>query len=122
MIEALVAAVLFSVGVLAVFGLQGAMASLQADSQYRSEAVDIESDLSGRMWTDLTNLSSFAGTNAASNSYITDNYSDWVSKLERLPNGKVSITVDSDEVTIEVTWAAADNETHQYTAYHTMTR
>lgn len=55
LLEALIAILLFSMGVLAVVGLQAAMIKNTADSRYRSEASYIAQQWIGRMWADPDN-------------------------------------------------------------------
>lgn len=55
LLEALIAILLFSMGVLAVVGLQAAMIKNTADSKYRSEASYIAQQWIGRMWADPDN-------------------------------------------------------------------
>lgn len=59
LLEALVAILLFSMGVLALVGLQGAMIKNTSDSKYRADASYIAQQWIGRMWADPTNLSAY---------------------------------------------------------------
>lgn len=55
MLEAMIAILLFSMGVLAVVGLQAAMIKNTADSKFRAEASYIAQQWVGRMWADPDN-------------------------------------------------------------------
>lgn len=61
LIEALIALLIFSVGVLGIVGLQSTAAKVSGDARYRSEAALLANELIGRMWasnrrTDVTPL------------------------------------------------------------------
>ena len=90
LIEAMVAVLIFSVGVLAIVGLQAVMVKNTTDSKYRSEASYIAQQRLGRMWIDPANLAAYAEV-------TTD-----ISAL--LPNGTRSTTLVGSQVTVTVTW------------------
>jgi len=50
LIEALLAILIFSIGVLGIIGLQGSAVKVSSDAKYRSEAALLANDLIGRMW------------------------------------------------------------------------
>jgi type IV pilus assembly protein PilV len=50
LIEALIAILIFSVGVLGIIGLQGSAVKVSTDAKYRSEAALLANELIGRMW------------------------------------------------------------------------
>ena len=55
MLEALVAVLLFSMGILALVGLQAAMVKNTSDAKYRSEASLIAQQRVGQIWTKIPN-------------------------------------------------------------------
>jgi type IV pilus assembly protein PilV len=59
LLEALVAVLLFSLGVLALVGLQGAMIKNTSDSKFRAEASYIAQQWIGMMWADPGNIASY---------------------------------------------------------------
>jgi type IV pilus assembly protein PilV len=59
LLEALVAILLFSLGVLALVGLQGAMVKNTSDSKFRAEASYIAQQRIGMMWADPGNLPAY---------------------------------------------------------------
>src|SRR4051812_50179651 len=63
LIEVLVAILIFSVGVLAIVGLQANMIQNTADAKYRSEASYIAQVRIGQMWADPANLSTYLEAN-----------------------------------------------------------
>jgi type IV pilus assembly protein PilV len=91
LIEAMIAILIFSLGILAVVGLQATMIKATADAKYRSEASYIAQVRLGQMWADPDNLASFLETD-------TD-----ISSL--LPGGKRTVTQPATgQYTVTVTW------------------
>ena len=70
MIEALVAILIFSMGILAMMGLQAASVKLSSDAKYRSDASLLANELIGQMWvsdrTPATLIANFKCTAASS--------------------------------------------------------
>lgn len=105
LLEALVAILIFSMGILAVVGLQAAMIKNTSDSKFRADASYIAQQRVGEMWVDQANLAAFGETD-------TD-----ISAL--LPNGTRTTTRDPanpNQFTVRVTWQQpGDSETHNLT-------
>jgi type IV pilus assembly protein PilV len=100
MLEALIAILIFSFGLLAISGLQGAMIKNTTDSNYRAEAGYIVQQQVGRMWADPTNLASYVGTTA----------------IPRLPNGSLVVTrTTGNRFNFVVTWRTPGQDTHNFT-------
>lgn len=77
LLEVLIAILIFSIGILAVVGMQAAAINNVNDSKYRSEAAFLTNRLLSQMWTDAgsMNLYNYPGTGgvpAKLNSWITD--------------------------------------------------
>lgn len=62
LLEAMIAILLFSMGVLAIVGLQAAMIKNTADSKFRADAGFIAQQRIGLMWSDPDNLGSYVET------------------------------------------------------------
>lgn len=64
LLEAMIAILIFSVGVLAIVGLQAAMIKNTSDSKFRADASYIAQQRVGQMWADPDNADSYieAGT------------------------------------------------------------
>jgi len=91
LLEALVAILIFSMGVLALVGLQAAMIKGTSDSKYRADASFIAQQRIGLMWSDPANALGKVETN-------TD-----ISDL--LPNGTRSVAATgTGQYVITVTW------------------
>ena len=70
LIEALIAILIFSIGILAVVGMQGAAIKNVTDSRSRSEAAFLASELVAQMWVDQNINASGANTsNVTVNNY-----------------------------------------------------
>lgn len=109
LLEALVAVLLFSMGVLALVGLQAAMVKNTADSQFRSEASYIAQQWLGLMWAnpDPANLPLYA---------IPDNTDPRFDISGLLPNGTRTVTVSGvSEVTVTINWQQPGKEPHHFT-------
>lgn len=116
LIEALVAVLLFTVGVLALVGLQGAMTRNQTEAKLRGDASFLASEIVGTMWGDAGNVASYATASCAS--YARCN--EWKTKVERvMPGGTVAVAVGSGAtagaVTVTVSWTTPGDGTHNYT-------
>jgi type IV pilus assembly protein PilV len=95
LIEAVVALVLFSAGIVGLIGLQARMVTAQSDAKYRADAVYLVSELVGAMWADRPNLASYATA---------------------LPSGSAAVTVNNGIVTVTLTWTPPNYGTHTYSA------
>lgn len=113
LIEALVAVLIFMLGVLGLIGLQGSMTRAQTESKIRADASYLASEIVGRMWADVPNVNAYAGTDSCTASSCTE----WRAKVEKLlPSGEAAITVNSltGDVSITVTWTMPDGQAHKY--------
>jgi len=107
MVEAMIAILIFSMGVLAVVGLQAAMVKNTADSKYRADASYIAQQKIGEMWANPDNLASYPGTT--------------VDISSQLPSGSLTITqAATDEHTITVTWQKTGEAQHNFTTTATI--
>ena len=96
-LEALIALLIFSFGILALVGLQAAMIKNTSDNKYRADASFLAQERIGRMWTDPNNLGNYACTNVAAGQCGD------VSGV--LPNGTRTVRVDArGYVTVDVAW------------------
>ncbi len=60
LLEALIAILIFSLGILAIIGLQAQSIRNSAEAKYRSDASYLANQLIGRMWADRANLANYA--------------------------------------------------------------
>ena len=108
LVEAMIAILIFSMGVLAVVGLQASMVKNTADSKYRADASYIAQQRIGLMWSDPGNLASYLEAN-------TD-----ISAL--LPNGRRTVTQPvAGQFVVTITWQQPGEAQHSYTTIATIT-
>lgn len=93
LLEALVAIVLFLVGVLGILGLQAGMARAQTESSFRSEAAYLAQELQGLMWADTNKLSDFAISGSSCTAAACQR---WLEKTKAtLPGGGAVVTISN---------------------------
>jgi type IV pilus assembly protein PilV len=109
LIEALIGILIFSIGILALIGMQAVAMKNTNDARFRSEASFLATQIVGTMWADVNNLArydkDFAGTYA--------NRDNWVATVEaRLPgiNVATNTLVPVVEVGPDAGLGLADNE------------
>lgn len=93
MVEAMIAILIFSMGVLAIVGLQAAMVKNTADSKYRADASYIAQQRIGQLWADPANLPADGSTTNPDISAL-------------LPSGALAITRAGTQFTVTVGWTA----------------
>jgi type IV pilus assembly protein PilV len=101
LLEALIAILIFSFGLLAIAGLQGAMVKNTTNSNYRAEASYIVQQAVGRMWANPANINAMITTppNIAN----------------RLPNGALTITrTINNRINFLVTWQTPGEAQHNF--------
>lgn len=59
LIEALIAILLFSTGILAMIAMQGIAINYASDAKYRSDAAFMANELIGTIWVDKANLANY---------------------------------------------------------------
>ena len=98
LLEALVAILIFSVGVVAVMGMQAVSIEQVTQSKYRMDASYLANAIVGKMWTDQPNLASYATAGYAGRTA-------WDSTVAAtLPSGTGTIAVNGTLVTVTVNW------------------
>jgi type IV pilus assembly protein PilV len=91
LLEALIAVLIFSMGVLALVGLQASMVKNTSDAKYRAEASFIAQQRIGQIWADPTNVVNYLETGTD----ISD----------KLPNGTRTVSQPTpDQFLVTVTW------------------
>jgi type IV pilus assembly protein PilV len=89
LIEALIAILIFSIGILAVVGMQSVAIKDVTGAKYRSEAAFLAQELIAQMWTDNGNIAAYAypGTGA-----VPPKIQAWVAKVQsKLPDGAAQL-------------------------------
>lgn len=104
LLESLIAILIFSMGILALVGLQAAMIENTAEAKYRADASYIAQQRIGAMWADPDNLASYLEASPGTS----------ISNL--LPSGRRTVTQPTPGTFIvTVTWRApGDPVQHQF--------
>lgn len=104
LLEALLGILLFSIGILAVVGLQAVAVRTVADSQYRMEAAFLANDIVGQIWANRGNVSLYEYSGGTAGAVL----SPWVQKVEGTLPGAAdnppTIEVDGSVITVTVRW------------------
>ncbi|NOU25342.1 MAG: prepilin-type cleavage/methylation domain-containing protein [Methylotenera sp.] len=104
LLEALIAILLFSLGILALVGLQTAMVKNTSDSKYRADAAFIAQQKLGQVWVNAKNFASLAD-------YAIVN--EDISAV--LPAGTTTVAVSAERVvTVTVRWQLPGEVQHNY--------
>lgn len=107
LLEALVAVLIFSMGILALVGLQAAMVKNTSDSKYRADASFIAQQRIGQIWTDQANAINYL-----------ENGTD-ISAL--LPSGTRTVSQTGlNQYQVTVTWQQPGQPQHSYTTIATV--
>jgi type IV pilus assembly protein PilV len=114
LIEALVAILILTFGILGLVGLQASMTRAQSSAKYRADAAYLGGELIGALWADRPNLANYATTPSSACTYQP--CADWVNKVaSELPNGASQLAVSpSGAVGLTVTWSVANEGTRTY--------
>jgi len=89
LIEGMVAMLIFSLGILSIVGLQAVNLKQSTDAKYRVDASFLANQTLGSMWATRNNLANFA---------VEDD------DVDTLPNGKRTVVVNGNQVTVTITW------------------
>ena len=121
LIEALVALLVFSVGILGAVGMQTSMLHAQVSIKARADAAMLANELIGLMWGDYDNIVHQGHLNAYAPagdlSCNTSACRDWMAKVShQLPQGEATLATDSASgtVTITIAWTPPNDTRHQY--------
>ena len=88
LLEALVAILIFSIGILAIVGLQGAAVKTATDARYRSEAAFLASELMSQIWADAPNVAQYEYPGSGA---VPTRLDRWVTRVsDRLPGASVA--------------------------------
>ncbi len=120
LLEALVGILIFSIGILAMMGLQAQSIRNTIEAKYRNEAAYLANQIIGQMWVDRANM---AGYDTAGG--VNLNMTSWRTRVaSTLPGITVggtnspTITVAGPQVTVTLFWRmpGADSVTRQLSA------
>jgi type IV pilus assembly protein PilV len=112
LIEALLAVLIFSLGILALVGLQATSVKQSADAKYRSEAALLANEIIGQMWvsdrTTATLQTNFNSPGGAA-------YANWLARVGGILPGAAAnppnIAIGADGIASVTVYWVAPNET-----------
>jgi type IV pilus assembly protein PilV len=106
LLESLLGILIFSIGILAVIGMQANAVRAVAEAKYRTDASFLANALIGQMWVDRGNLASYAYAGSGTPAAVLQPWVDRVAAT--LPGTDTfgpTITVDVDNtVTVTIFW------------------
>lgn len=114
LVEALIAILLFSLGILALVGLQASMSRNVTHAKLRAEASFLANQLIGQMWVDQANLSSYAAPSGTCTNAAYMSCAKWQTQVRQvLPGGGANVTVNGTAVNISLSWRLPGEESSQ---------
>jgi type IV pilus assembly protein PilV len=127
LLEALVAILIFSVGVLALVGIQALAAKQSTDAKYRTEAALLANKLIGTMWVDNRTTATLKAKYQTCSTSSCAGYAAWLNEVRNALPGVVAnsmtaptvVISNTGVVTVTVYWRTPSqeaNERHSYVA------
>jgi type IV pilus assembly protein PilV len=124
LLEALIALLVFSVGVLAIVAMQAAAFQDMGESKYRTDAAFLANQIIADMWSNSANLDSYVWDGAGAPPAVLE---DWITTVDKRLPGTVKYrpTIERDAatnaMTVTVSWQQARDRTisapaHSYKA------
>lgn len=105
LLEALVAILIFSLGIIALLGLQANSIIQVSQAKYRTDASYLANQIIARMWVDQANIASYVAKGYAGRQ-------DWDTLVaSTLPAGDGAIAVTGNQVTVTVRWRQPEDTT-----------
>lgn len=109
LIEALVAILVFSLGILGLVSILAVSVENSSQAKYRADASFVANRLIGEMWSgNRGSLGTYAGTYDASKTDSADaRIAAWSRAVaQALESGRAVVSVNGDTVTVTVSWVA----------------
>ena len=107
LLEALIGILIFSIGILALVGMQALAIKHMSDAKYRSDAAFFANEMIGQMWINRGSLGTYAFAGAGAPPVAIDG---WVTSIQNSLPGVTAaanlpiITVAGTTVTVTVRW------------------
>lgn len=116
LLEALVAMMVFAIGILGLLGFQASMINEQTDAKFRADASYLANELIGIVWADIPNVANYATGSCTGYTRC----GGWLEKVNNgLPSGSATITVTpvvvgTTDVVITLSWTMPNGDQHRY--------
>ena len=118
LLEGLIAVLIFSMGILAIVGMQATAIKNSTDAKNRADASYLANQIIGQMWADRPNLASYNNNatpgampcNPTGSVSANPNVTSWLGAVAFLPNAVSSVqqivvdTTNNNLVTVTVCW------------------
>ena len=107
LLEALVGILIFSIGILAMLGMQAVGIRNTMDSKYRSEAAYLANEIVGQMWVDRSNIASYddAGAGNARRTAWNTRVASLIPQDPAAPSSTApTIAIAGRQATVTVRW------------------
>jgi type IV pilus assembly protein PilV len=104
LIEALLGILIFSIGILAMLGMQTVAMQATIDAKYRSEAGYLTNQIIGTIWVDRANLDSYDTADGSGNDKLTAWRTEVARLLPGVSDNPPAIDVTGHTVTVTVKW------------------
>lgn len=115
LVEALIAVLLFSLGILALVGLQASMSKNVTQAKLRAEASFLANQLIGQMWVDQVNLGNYAAASGTCTNAAYTSCANWQTQVRQvLPGGSANVTINGTTVNIAMSWRLPGEESSQF--------
>lgn len=127
LLEALIAILLFSLGILSLVGLQATAVSNVSEAKYRADASFLANQLIGQIWVNRTNLANYAYAGSGTPPAVLNNWVDQVKGA--LPGASTNlpsvVMAAGNQVTVTIQWQRPEDKAkglapHSYTATTTI--
>lgn len=102
LIEAMIAILIFSIGVLGIVGMQANMIRNTSDAKYRVDASDIAQQRIGQLWADPSNLSNYVKASETL-------------PASMLPNAFRTTAQSGTQFTVTISWQEPGGDPHHFT-------
>lgn len=127
LLEALIAILLFSLGILSLVGLQATSIANVAEAKYRADASFLANQLIGQIWVNRTNLASYAYAGSGAPPGVLNSWVDQVKgALPGASTNLPSVVMGAgNQVTVTILWQRPEEKNkglapHSYTATTTI--
>jgi type IV pilus assembly protein PilV len=107
LLEALVGILIFTIGILAMLGMQAVGIRNTIDSKYRSEAAYLANEIVGQMWVDRANIASYddSGSGNARRTAWNDRVASLLPQDPANPSSTApQIAISGRQATVTVRW------------------
>ncbi|MBC7946008.1 MAG: hypothetical protein H7X91_12270 [Burkholderiales bacterium] len=120
LLEGLIAILIFSMGILALVGMQANTINIVSDAKYRADSSFLANKVIGQMWVNRPNLNSYACGPCTSSNGNADTQ-ELVTQMSAvgtmpLPGASATITRTGTQLTVTINWTPRGGAAHRHIA------